>query len=181
MTGYPTLDPLRGSGDVRLRRAAARRLVDGPAAQPMLQRLSYHASLLFAAEGVGVADQALASAVRYAGVRQQFGRPIGSYQAVSHPLAESYADVETARSLVYRAAVVLADGTDHPGEAVACAIHASRQAAVRVCQTAVQAAGGIGVTWEYPLHWWYRRALWLDAYHAGRPDPLDALGRFLFR
>jgi len=181
LTSYPTVDPLRGSGDIRFRGAPARRLVDSPAAQPMLQRLSYSASLLFAAEGVGVADQALASAVRYAGIRHQFGRPIGSYQAVSHPLAESYADLETARSLVYRAAMVLADGTEHPGEAVACAIHASRRTAVEVCETALQAAGGIGVTWEYPLHWWYRRALWLDAYHAGRPDPLEALGRFLFR
>src|SRR4051812_17763332 len=94
---YPTLDPLRGSGDVLLRRAPARRLVDSPAAQPMLLRLAYHASLLFAAEGVGVADQALTSAVGYAGMRHQFGRPIGSYQAVSHPLAEGYADLETAR------------------------------------------------------------------------------------
>lgn len=181
VTSYPTVDPLRGSGDVRLRQAPARRLLDSPAARPILQRLAYHASLLFAAEGVGVADQALTSAVRHAGMRHQFGRPIGSYQAVSHPLAESYADLETARSLVYRAAVVLADGKGHPGEAVACAIHASRRTAIQVCETAVQVAGGIGITWEYPLHWWYRRALWLDAYHAGRPDPLEALGNVLFR
>jgi alkylation response protein AidB-like acyl-CoA dehydrogenase len=180
-TEHSTVDLQRGSTDLQLVQAPARLLVDDPDAGPLLVRLAYRAGMLFACEGVGVADHALTTAVKNAGVRHQFGRPIGSYQAVSHLLAESYADVETARSLAYRAAVVLADGVDHPGEAVACAIHASRRAAVQVCEAAIQVAGGIGVTWEYPLHWWYRRALWLDAYHAGRPDPLEALGNVLFR
>jgi alkylation response protein AidB-like acyl-CoA dehydrogenase len=179
--GDHTVDPLRGSGDVRLHRAPARPLVESPAAQPMLQRLAYGASLLFAAEGVGVADHALASAIGDAGMRHQFGGARRPFDTAGRALAESYADVETARSLVYRAAAVLADGDRHPGEAVACAVHAGRRAAVRVCENAFRAAGGIGVTWDHPLHWWYRRALWLDAYHAGQPDPLEALSRVLFR
>jgi alkylation response protein AidB-like acyl-CoA dehydrogenase len=181
LTEHSTVDPLRSSSDLQLVQAPARMLIGSPAAQPLLVSVAYRAGVLFACEGVGVADHALTSAVQYAKTRHQFGRPIGSYQAVSHLLAESYADLELARSLAYRAAAVLADGTEYPGEAVACAIHAGRHAAVQVCAAAIQVAAGIGVTWEYPLHRWYRRALWLDAYHAGRPDPIEALGTVLLR
>jgi alkylation response protein AidB-like acyl-CoA dehydrogenase len=166
---------LRISCDLTLRGAAARPLADPETTAPLLRLIEARAAVLLAGEAVGVADRALELAVEYAQTRLQFGRPIGSFQAVGHQLAESYADVELARSLAYRAGAALADATPDVESALACAVHASRRAVTSVCETAIQVCGGIGVTWEFPMHRWYRRALWLDAYHAARPDPLDAL------
>jgi alkylation response protein AidB-like acyl-CoA dehydrogenase len=120
-------------------------------------------------------------AVDYAKIRIQFDRPIGSYQAVAHQLADSYAALELARSLAYRAACVLADQPDEAAEALACATSAGVRAAVSGCETAMQVSGGIGVTWEYPLHRWYRRALFLQAQAAAGPDPLAVLAERLLR
>lgn len=174
-TTWTGLDSLRGLGTLTLAGAPARLLVAAPLAAPLLASVSRRGSALLAAEGVGVADRALSIAVEYAKTREQFDRPIGSYQAVGHLLAESYAELELARSLAYRAACAIDDAADDAEEALACAVHASRRAAMLVCENAMQVCGGIGVTWEFPLHRWYRRALWLDAYHSGRPDPLDTL------
>lgn len=174
---HPTggIDPLRGTAGLVLAGAPARPLVEPPAAGPLLAEIRRRGAALLAAEGVGVAARALEIAVGHAQVRVQFGRPIGAFQAVSHRLAECYADLELARSLAYRAACVLAGPAGDPPEALACAVHASRRAAVTVCEAAIQVCGGIGVSWEFPLHRWYRRALWMDAYHAAGPDPLATL------
>jgi len=169
------IDPLRGTAGLALAGAPARQLVGPPEAGPLLAAIRHRGTALLAAEGIGVAARALEIAVEHARTRVQFGRPIGAYQAVSHRLAECYADLELARSLAYRAACVLAGPEGDPAEALAGAVHASRRAAVTVCESAIQVCGGTGVTWEFPLHRWYRRALWLDAYHAAGPDPLAVL------
>ncbi|WP_433241218.1 acyl-CoA dehydrogenase family protein [Streptosporangium sp. CA-135522] len=169
------IDPLREVSDLELVRTPARLLVGSPSAEPLLASAGRRAVALLACEAVGVADRALELAVEYAGTRVQFDRPIGSYQAVGHLLADGYAELELARSLAYRAACALQDQAEDAGQALACAVHAAGQAATRVCETAIQVCGGIGVTWEFPVHRWYRRALWLEAFHAGRPDPLAAL------
>ena len=169
------IDPLREASDVRLTAAPARRLAGPGQAGPLLAAVEHRIAVMLAGEAVGVADRALDFAVGYAKVRRQFGRPIGSFQAVAHALAEGYADVELARSLAYGAAFAVGAGDRKASQAVAQAVHASRRAALRVCEAAIQVCGGIGVTWEFPLHWWYRRALWLDAFHAACADPLDLL------
>jgi alkylation response protein AidB-like acyl-CoA dehydrogenase len=165
----------------------------GPAVA-VLASAERRAAALLAGEAVGVADRALELAVEHAKTRVQFDRPIGSYQAVAHQLANGYAELELARSLAYRAACTLADRTrpdrareaepeGRPGgvvEALACAAHACTGAAIEVCEVAIQVCGGIGVTWEFPLHRWYRRALWLQAFHAGRPDPWATIAGGLF-
>ncbi len=121
-----------------------------------------------AAEALGVAQRALDVAVAYARERRQFGRPIGSFQAVSHPLADTFADVELARSLAYAAAWKLdADAADADRSAAAAKAFAT-DAAVVACERAIQVHGGIGFTWEHPLHRFYKRALWLQAF-AGHP------------
>jgi alkylation response protein AidB-like acyl-CoA dehydrogenase len=176
------IDPLRGLSDVEFDAAPARLLVAPPAAAEVLTAIARRAAVLLSAEAVGVAGRALELAVDHAKVREQFDRPIGSYQAVAHLLAESYAELELARSLAYRAACVLRDRAEQTGpveQALACAVHAGGRAATTVCEAAVQVSGGIGVTWEFPLHRWYRRALWLDAYHAARTDPLATLATAL--
>jgi alkylation response protein AidB-like acyl-CoA dehydrogenase len=169
------VDPLREASAFQLTAAPARLLAGPDRAGPLLAGIGARMTAMLAAEAVGVADRALQIAVEHAKVREQFGRPIGTFQAVAHLLAESYADVELARSLAYGAAFAVAAADPGAGQVLALAVQASRHAALRACESAIQVCGGIGVTWEFPLHWWYRRALWLDAFHAARGDPLDAL------
>ncbi|MEV6304157.1 acyl-CoA dehydrogenase [Actinoplanes sp. NPDC051861] len=175
VTPVPGVDPLRRGADLTLAGATGELLTAPGEAAEVLTATGRRSALLLGAEAVGVAARALEMAVEHAKTRVQFGRAIGSYQAVAHRLADGYSDVELARSLVYRAACVLARPGDDPGEALACAAYAGALAAVRVCESAIQVLGGMGVTWEHPLHRWYRRALWIDAYLTGRTDPLGAI------
>jgi alkylation response protein AidB-like acyl-CoA dehydrogenase len=115
-----------------------------------------------AAEAVGVAQRALELGVEHARTRTQFGKPIGAYQAVAHQLADTYTDVELARSLAYWAAWCVASDDDHAAVAAAAAKAFATEAAVAACERAIQVHGGTGFTWEHPLHRFYRRALWLE-------------------
>jgi len=171
-----SVDPLRRLSDLEVADTPARLLVAAPAAGPLLDAVTRRAAALLACEAVGVGARALDLAVDHAKVRVQFDRPIGSYQAVAHQLAEAYAEVELARSLAYRAICETSPG----GEPLGCAIHAARRAALLACETAIQVCGGIGATWEFPLHRWYRRALWLAAYTTVTADPLDVVAAHLF-
>jgi alkylation response protein AidB-like acyl-CoA dehydrogenase len=121
-----------------------------------------------AAEAVGVARHALDLAVEYAKERRQFGRQIGAYQAIAHPLADTFGDVELARSLTYAAAWKLDEAPVEAPVAAAAAKAFATDAAVTACERAIQVHGGIGFTWEHPLHRFYKRALWLQAF-AGHP------------
>jgi alkylation response protein AidB-like acyl-CoA dehydrogenase len=122
-----------------------------------------------AAEALGVAQRALDLGVEHAKTRHQFGKPIGTYQAVSHPLAQTYTDVELARSLVYWAAWCVADEDERAELAAAAAKAFATEAAVVACERSIQLHGGIGFTWEHPLHRFYKRALWLEGF--GRRPP----------
>ena len=124
-----------------------------------------------AAEALGVAQRALDLGVEHAKTRMQFGKPIGTYQAVSHPLAQSYTDVELTRSLVYRAAWCVAEEDDRAPTAAAAAKAFATEAAVAACERSIQVHGGIGFTWEHPLHRFYKRAIWLEGFGA-RPAEL---------
>ena len=115
-----------------------------------------------AAEALGVAQRALELGVEHAQTRVQFGKPIGTYQAVSHPLAQTYTDVELARSLVYWAAWCVAEEDGRADLAAAAAKAFATEAAVAACERSIQVHGGIGFTWEHPLHRFYKRALWLE-------------------
>jgi alkylation response protein AidB-like acyl-CoA dehydrogenase len=117
-----------------------------------------------AAEALGVAQRALDLGVEHAKTRMQFGKPIGTYQAVSHPLAQTYTDVELARSLVYWAAWCVAEGDERAELAAAAAKAFAAEAAVAACERSIQVHGGIGFTWEHPLHRFYKRALWLEGF-----------------
>ena len=115
------------------------------------------------------ARRALELAIEHATTREQFGKPIGAYQAVSHPLATRYTELELARSLALWAAWCVAvgrrAGADR-GRGGEVARRARR--AVVVCETAIQAHGGIGFTWEHVLHRLYKRALWIQLRASGR-------------
>jgi hypothetical protein len=115
-------------------------------------------------EAVGISAKALELAVEHARTREQFGRPIGVYQAVSHKLADTFVETELARSLAYWAAWCVAEGDEQTAVAVAAAKAYCGDAAVAACERSIQVHGGIGFTWEHVLHRYYKRALWIQAY-----------------
>jgi alkylation response protein AidB-like acyl-CoA dehydrogenase len=161
VTPLSTVDRTRRYGRLTLDGAAAEVVVPPGQAGPVLANVRRRALALLACEGVGVLQRALDTAVPYAADRTQFGRPIGSFQAVSHRLADTYRDLQLARSLAYRAAWCVETGDDAADEAVATAIACVGDLAVAGCERAIQAMGGIGFTWDHVLHRLYKRAQWI--------------------
>jgi len=117
-----------------------------------------------ALEAVGVAQRALELGVEYVSQREQFGKKIGTYQAVSHPLADTYVETELARSLAYWAAWCVAEEDEQAPVAVAAAKAQAAETAVIACERSIQVHGGIGFTWEHVLHRYYKRAQWINAF-----------------
>jgi alkylation response protein AidB-like acyl-CoA dehydrogenase len=117
-----------------------------------------------ALEAVGVAQRALDWGVEHAKERQQFGKSIGVYQAVSHSLVDAFMATELARSLAYWAAWCVAEGDEQAPTAAAAAKAYAAEAAVSATERAIQVHGGIGFTWEHPLHRYYKRAQWIQAF-----------------
>jgi alkylation response protein AidB-like acyl-CoA dehydrogenase len=115
-----------------------------------------------ALEAVGIGSKAVELAIAYAGEREQFGKKIGAYQAISHSLVDGYVAVELSRSLAYWAAWSVAENDEQVDLAASSAKSQATEAAVLACEKSIQAHGGIGFTWEHPLHRYYKRALWLE-------------------
>ena len=154
-----TVDPTRGYGRVAGERVP---LPGDPSAGTDI------ASLLLAAELVGVCQHALDTTVAYVKERKQFGAPVGSFQAVSHRCAEMLVLTEGSRSAAYAAAWAAdADPAGLP-EAASLAKVSASDASRDVTAAAIQLHGGIGFTWEADLHWLYKRAQ-LDAGLLGSP------------
>ena len=129
-----------------------------------LERMRTRAFAALALEAVGMSQRALELSIEHAKTREQFGKPIGIYQAVSHRLADSYALTELARSLAYWAAWAVAEDDEEAPIAAAAAKAYAGDVAVTVCEYSIQAHGGIGFTWEHPLHRYYKRAQWIQGY-----------------
>ena len=129
-----------------------------------IDRIRTRAFAALALEAVGMSQRALELATEHAKTREQFGKPIGIYQAVSHRLADSYALTELARSLAYWAAWAVSEAEDEAPLAAAAAKAYAGDVAVTVCEYSIQAHGGIGFTWEHPLHRYYKRAQWIQGY-----------------
>ena len=110
------------------------------------------------AETVGVAQRAMEMAVDYARERKQFGRPIGSYQAVSHRCAQMLLEVEGSRSAAYYAGWCADAEPDSLPAAASMAKAYSSDAGWRICGSSLQVHGGIGFTWEHDLHFYLKRA-----------------------
>jgi alkylation response protein AidB-like acyl-CoA dehydrogenase len=123
--------------------------------------VALHAALLAAAQQVGLGYAALDMATGYARERQQFGRPIGSFQAVKHLLADAVVGLEVARAAVDAAAVTADEGGDVARAVTAARIVASGAAATAT-RASIQVHGGIGYTWELPVHLYLKRVLVLD-------------------
>ncbi|MGH3078398.1 MAG: acyl-CoA dehydrogenase family protein [Gaiellaceae bacterium] len=136
-----------------------RRLADST----VLPEIDARARAALAIEACGVGRRALELALEYAASREQFGRRIGVYQAVSHPLADAYTQLELARSLALWASWCVATGDPQASVAAAAAKACAADAAVLVCETSIQVHGGIGFTWEHVLHRLYKRALGIQS------------------
>jgi alkylation response protein AidB-like acyl-CoA dehydrogenase len=143
---------------------------------PSIRSRSFAALAL---EACGVGTRALELAVGYAKEREQFGKPIGVFQAVSHPLATTYMELELARSLALWAAWCIAEDDPQARLAAVAAKAQSAEAAVAACERSIQAHGGIGFTWEHVLHRLYKRALWIQSWEASgaqlRSEVADAI------
>src|SRR5205085_12534696 len=131
----------------------AQRLGGADAATDLLDR----AAAAYAAELLGASARVLEMAADYAKERVQFGKPIGSFQAVKHRCADMLVDVEGMRSAVYHAAWCIA--ADHPDASVAASTAKvwCSDAARRVMASGLQVHGGIGFTWEHDLHLYLKR------------------------
>ena len=128
------------------------------AAEEVLGRVLDAGRIALAADALGASERALELAVEYAQTRQQFGRPIGSFQAVKHLCAETVADVEPVRSLLWYAAFAW-DEQRPDARRVATLLKAhAAEVATRAVSTCIQVYGGMGFTWECDLHVWFKRA-----------------------
>ena len=130
----------------------------------LYERILATASIAIAADSLGGLERAFEMAVEYSKVREQFGKPIGAFQALQHAAAEIVADLEPARALVWYAAYAL-DAL--PAEAS----RAASMAKARMCETFMRGAdravlmhGGIGFTWDHDIHFWFKRARFNEAY-----------------
>ncbi|HXG03117.1 MAG TPA: acyl-CoA dehydrogenase [Candidatus Binatia bacterium] len=132
------------------------------AAAPVLDRALARGAVAASAEMLGAARRSLDMSVAYAKVREQFGQPIGAFQAVRHKCAEMLVDVENAHAATYYAAWALDAGAEDADRAPSVAKAFVSEAARRVCGEAIQVHGGIGFTWEYDLHLFFKRAKALE-------------------
>jgi alkylation response protein AidB-like acyl-CoA dehydrogenase len=149
----PAMDLTQELGFVELSGVPVTRIGGATAARELLER----GAVAYAAELLGAGERVLEMAVAYAKDRVQFGRPIGSFQAVKHRLADALVDVEGMRSAVYWAAWCLASGDAERSLAASTAKAWCSDAARRVAASGLQVHGGIGFTWEHDLHLYLKR------------------------
>ncbi len=113
--------------------------------------------MALALESVGTAQQAFDISVEYAKQREQFGVPIGSFQATKHKLADLLILLERARALGYFAALTIAEADERAAISTSMAKAAAGDAAQRIAKEGIQIHGGIGYTWEHDMHLYVRR------------------------
>ncbi|MGW3013339.1 acyl-CoA dehydrogenase family protein [Streptomyces sp. NPDC001219] len=194
-TRQTALDETRPQARLELREVPAELLGEGDgdetAVAGALAATGVTAAAALAAEAVGAADAALARTVAHVRQREQFGRPIGSFQAVQHRLADLYVRLQAARSAAYYAAWSAGggpsgsgagpDGTAEPGVG-ALALAQALETLRAVAAEAVQLHGGIGFTWEHEAHLYFKRAacdeLLLGPVHRLRARAAEEAGLF---
>jgi alkylation response protein AidB-like acyl-CoA dehydrogenase len=153
-----TMDQTRALARVVLDGAAGRLIGEEGDGDRVLRHVLDLACIALAAEQVGAAERCLELTVAYAKDRVQFGRPIGSFQAVKHRLADAYVLVESARSAALGAAFAAAAGSPELTRSAAIAKSACSEAFSTVAGEMIQLHGGIGITWEHDAHRYFKRA-----------------------
>jgi alkylation response protein AidB-like acyl-CoA dehydrogenase len=158
IAAQPATDPAQRLFRVGFRPRTSTLLAGGGRGRALQAAALDRGALACAAQLVGVGDRMIEMASRYALERRQFGRPIGSFQAVKHQLASAKVALEYARPLVHRAAWSVAQAAAGRSLHVSMAKVAAGEAAARAARTALQVHGAIGYTFELDLHIWMRRA-----------------------
>jgi alkylation response protein AidB-like acyl-CoA dehydrogenase len=153
-----SLDLTRPLSDVHLDAAAGSVIAGGDDAVRALEAALLAGATVLAAEQVGLAEHCLDSTVAYLKERYQFGRQIGSFQALKHRCADLWANIAQARAVARYAAACLADGTADAPVAAALAQAYCSPLAVTAAEECIQLHGGIGFTWEHPAHLYLKRA-----------------------
>ncbi|MEU6379356.1 acyl-CoA dehydrogenase family protein [Streptomyces sp. NPDC046909] len=153
-----TMDQTRAQARIRLDNAPGRLVGEDGQAERALWHALDLACVALAAEQVGAAERCLELTVAYAKERVQFGRPIGSFQAVKHRLADMYVLVEGARSAALGAAVAALGDPSELARLSAVAKSACSEAFSAVAAETIQLHGGIGITWEHDAHRYFKRA-----------------------
>lgn len=170
----PGNDPSRRLFSVSFVPGEGTRVAEGEPGRKLWADALDRGALAAAAQQIGVADRLIETSCAYAEQRHQFGKPIGSFQAVKHLLADCKVKLEYARPVVHRAAHSVARGAADRPLHVSMAKLAASQAAGSAARVALQVHGAIGYTWEQDLHLWMRRAWSLeqawgrDAFHRAR-------------
>jgi alkylation response protein AidB-like acyl-CoA dehydrogenase len=164
-----SLDMTRQLCDLSFDDAPGRLIASGAAASQAVDAALTAGAGVLAAEQVGVAQRCLDMTLAYVKERRQFARPVGSFQALKHRLADVWVAVSQARAASRYAAACLASGDPDAKVAVAIAKAYCSEAAVHAAQECVQLHGGIGFTWEHPAHLYLKRAK-ADSVGFGTPD-----------
>ena len=129
------------------------------------------AAVAAAAVMLGAARKCMEMSVEYAKVREQFGQPIGSFQAIKHACAEMLVEVENSHGATYYAAWAIDAAAPDAALAASVAKSYVGEASRKVCGSAIQVHGGIGFTWEYDLHLYFKQAKFLEALYGDADYP----------
>jgi alkylation response protein AidB-like acyl-CoA dehydrogenase len=157
-TNLSTMDQTRKQSKIELADAPATLIGTDGAGWTTLERVLDLAAVALAAEQVGGAQKVLETAVQYAKDRVQFGRPIGSFQAIKHKCADMLLEVESAKSAAYYAAWCAAELNDELPSVASLAKAYCSEAYFHAAAENIQIHGGIGFTWEHPAHLYFKRA-----------------------
>jgi alkylation response protein AidB-like acyl-CoA dehydrogenase len=158
VTPVASLDPTRRLGTVHVDRSPGTVFATGDVARSAIHVTAERAAVATGAVLLGLADRMIVLAAEYAKVRQQFGKPIGSFQAVKHLLAGAQVKLEFARPVVYGAAWSLDEGEAGASRSVSVAKAFASDAATEAARVSLQVHGAIGYTWECDLHLYLKRA-----------------------
>lgn len=160
---HPAVDRTRTLGELRLADATAERLTGVPDGEAVYRWLLQRGALAAAADSLGVARTASAMAIEYAQTRRQFGRAIGSFQAIKHRCVDMFVAIEAAAVALDVAAADLPGPTGEWSEWTSIAAAQCGDTAIDVTTGGVQVLGGIGFTWDHDMHRYVKRALLNDA------------------
>jgi alkylation response protein AidB-like acyl-CoA dehydrogenase len=175
----PANDPGRRIYSVEWQASGETQVAAGAVARRLLDAAFERGALACAAQLLGATEQLLALAVAYAGQREQFGRPIGAFQAIQHQLADVKVQLEYARPVVYKAAWAVACRAPSRRVDVSHAKLAAGAAGELAARRALQVHGAIGYTWEQDLHLWMRRAWSLALDWGAAPLHLARVSEFV--
>lgn len=160
VTPLDCVDETRPTSDIALERVSARmigRVGDGTKA--LIESINV-AKCLFAMEQIGAAEACMEMTVEHAKLREQFGGPIGKFQVIKHKCAEMLLALEPARAAAYYGTLAASDRPEELQEVANMVKIEAANALYNIASHAVQIHGGLGITWEHPVSWYFRRSVW---------------------